>query len=582
VCFAALAEEASEGTCSAEDETCVPPEADAPASTTTTTTTMTQFKRASGSSNPFHSGARDVIFPFDVERPPAGSLVDQEIEMLEAVLRQKKAKIALLEQLEGMVSLTEEMSAAQRLLLADQAPDIAAVVGSGGAIPESSPRDFLHHVATIPPRVEDPATLVELVAVGSRSAETQIDLPRAVALTVSPSGNCTVSTATGSMLLETDLGHSADILRLATASTADETLVLSLDAKGLMRTHKLQLTPAKSDKGDRDARRATKDDILSRYLHVKPQATLTLDREFKLPSKGQQRRITDIGIARLGGPTYVLAADDEGGITAFYRNGTRKGRAIATTDEGGVLALLPTPSAVIFHSSQRFGFVSGKALDVKPVLCEEAQNISSIAVDASFPHRLMVASTTGVIQALNVKNKSECVAEQTFPPIGSGPVRLEAFRGYTLAFQRGVEHPKMFAFNTTSSKGGALLPVSVVFESQAAGKADVSAIRRSSTEGGDTLGLLHLDGTLEVQKVLWKTFTQPVDDSFDFYRWPILGLAIVLVIGYQYWKFNSGSSSDSKASADEDLDNVDWKKLAEETRARAAARKQQKSQAASD
>jgi len=456
-------------------------------------------------------------------------------------------------------------------------------VDSGGVIPDSSPRDFLQLVATIPPRVEDPATFVQLVAVGSRSVETQSDLPRAVALTVSPSGNCTVSTVTGSTLLETELGHSADILRVATAGTVDETMVLSLDAKGLMRTHKLLLTPTKSDKSDRDARRATKDDILSRYLHVKPQTSLTLDREFKLPSKGHQRQITDIGIARLGGPTYVLAADDEGGITAFYKNGTRKGRAIATTDEGGVLGLLATPSAVIFHSSRRFGFVSGKSLDVKAVLCEEAHNISSIAVDASSSHRLIVASTDGTIQAFNVKNKSECVYEQTFPAISPGPVRLEAFRGYTLAFQRNVENPKMFAFNTTNSKGGSLLPVSMVFESQTRAKTDVSAIRRSSMEGGDTLGMLHPDGSLEIQKVLWKTFTQPVDDSFDFYRWPILGLAIVLVIGYQYWKFNSGSSSDSKgASADEDLDNVDWKKLAEETRARAAARKQQQSQASSD
>jgi hypothetical protein len=344
-----------------------------------------------------------------------------------------------------------------------------------------------------------------------------------------------------------------------------------------MRTHSVVLKPAKPAKPSKEVRRSTTDAIPSKFLNVVPNVSVFFERQMRLPRKGDLvRSVTDIAISKQGGLYYLVAADEGGGVAVFFRNGTMKGRAIATDDEGGILGLFPVANAILYHSSHGVGYVSAEALDVKSPICSEiSARIVSATVDAAATHRVNVALEGGEILVFNLKDRNICKFEQKLGKIGSGAYHLEPFKGYMVAVEQGTPHPTMYALNISStSRSGGAPTVTLAFERRIHDLLQMAALRRSAPSAeSDFLAFLRTDGTVEVVEILWTVYVAPEVDETSAYKWPVVAGVVLLALGVHFFR-SRRSGSGSSRSPEEDLDAVDWKKLAEGTRARAQARMQ--------
>jgi len=78
---------------------------------------------------------------------------------------------------------------------------------------------------------------------------------------------------------------------------------------------------------------------------------------------------------------------------------------------------------------------------------------------------------------------------------------------------------------------------------------DWSVYRRY--QQGDLLAFLSDDGLqIEIMELLMQVYTAPQTDSFGNFKLPVIAVAIVLVLGYQYMKQKGKFSSPSASKYD--------------------------------
>jgi len=82
-----------------------------------------------------------------------------------------------------------------------------------------------------------------------------------------------------------------------------------------------------------------------------------------------------------------------------------------------------------------------------------------------------------------------------------------------------------------------------VFNWDLAGVGQASVLRKTS--GCDHVAFVRHDNLLVLSEILFKPAAAPVVDEFSDMRTPVILLAVVLVVGYQYMKNKKGGTGKS-------------------------------------
>merc|ERR1740138_1901657 len=107
-----------------------------------------------------------------------------------------------------------------------------------------------------------------------------------------------------------------------------------------------------------------------------------------------------------------------------------------------------------------------------------------------------------------------------------------SIRGYVIALEWEAESANLVALNMSKPGVG----TSAVVWKKNKGPVKAWHIFKRYQQG-DLLAFLSSDGkTIEVAEVLMSTYTPPSTDSFENFKLPVIAVAVVLVLGYQYMK----------------------------------------------
>jgi len=473
--------------------------------------------------------------------PPA-SVIHQEISLLQDAVRLTEQKLTMLRDLQSDVTGMAGVSvpnASQTLL---------------GLLPGSaSPKDFITTTGVV--QLDRPASFARFLPLknnrgsassGKSSSSSLPPLPTGLFVSVDSSGQATLYTPTGVRVKEFHLGH--ETTQIATSVGQDEHLILGASQSGSISCHVVRVRQGRLSQSERQARRNSTDERISQFLGVIPNVTVTADKSLELPSGTPE--VTDMAVTTQRGSKHFVVADSDGGIAVFARNGTLRGRFFPETPSapGGVRGLYATFGALLFWSKSAVGFVSAPGLAAPPLRCAEfaaGGGVASAAIDATSSNRLYVALNDGSVASYNAKDRDACSFEVFLPQVAQRPLRLEPFRGYMLAIAEGAP-AELHAYNLSARGRGADAPpptVNAAFHWDLARVGQVAVLRKTS--GCDHAAFVREDNVLVLSEMLFKPVAAPVADEFSDMRTPVILLAVVLVVGYQYMKNKKGGSGKS-------------------------------------
>lgn len=498
------------------------------------------------------------------DEEPKMDLITQEVQELQEYIKLAKDRVMLLNKLKGFIAEDKNLSLPPSYVraLREEMPIVSSVVVDEDRAPTSSADDFVISKRII--RQPVASTLVDFLALRSPrsttpSSTSQITQPSALLVVADPAGDVRLYTPTGELVREFPSGHSASLEHLSVSPSSDEYFVATADVEGSIRVHVVKVRPTRLSKEEKQERRSSTDEKVSQYLGPQSNVTVTFQRSMQVPENdvGTQPRLTSFVAASQKGTKYFVAGDDDGKISVFTRNGTFLSKIDAVLGHGAVEGLHAQASSVVFRAGAEWGFVNLERQDVTRIECPrfEGHTVSDSIVDSQQATRALVADEEGTVWAFNLKNRSACRVEHRFPRGAlRPPVRLASVRGYALALERPASGPAgLVALNMSRvGKGKSVLqqpPVSnVVWRKERAPVA--SWVVHKRLQQGDLIALLSEDGlSVEVMELLMTTYTPPPQDSFGNLKVPVIAVAIVLVLGYQYIKQKNkmgGSSSRHK------------------------------------
>jgi len=391
-------------------------------------------------------------------------------------------------------------------------------------------------------------------------------------VTVDDSSRLSLHSMEGDPLLEAfDLGHQKDakVKFLALSPNQEHHFVLTADSFGEMRVHSLKIVARRErkerDEDDDDFQVTPEVRAMKRQMVVSANFSCA----FALPEaeEGPMRKLTAILPVDRNSQTYFVVGDADGGIAVFHRNGTFRGRVIATDDPGGIVGLARGQSqSVLFYSSHRFGFFSTYQIDVQFVPCTGWHvPLYDLAVDPnSASARVILSLVDGDIIVFNTMNgKSRaCDLFVKFPRVSNVPFRLDAFRGHILGLMAPVDGvfpsedfaPEVFFFNLNSMEEGYGLAPSrtVVLQANFKPKQPVDLILQSGSGSGErSRGQLVVrmrgEKGVELYDITLKQPAAPVVSSVSsndsgwfswFPRFGVFGVVLFGVFVWNIWKYS--------------------------------------------
>jgi len=254
--------------------------------------------------------------------------------------------------------------------------------------------------------------------------------------------------------------------------------------------------------------------------------------------------MTALVMASQGGTKYFVAGDSAGQVSVFTKNGTLRAQLdVGASGRGGVLGLHSQLSSVLFRAEGQWGYIDMEKMVPRPVSCPHLDGrVVAAVLDSQMASRAIVADEAGMISVYSVKNKKDCSLELRFEAAaGVRPesVQLASVRGFALALQQAEGQASVTALNVSQAgkRAGDLspLPKSVVWRQDRQPARAWSVHKRH--QQGDLLAFLSEDGTeIEIMELLMVVHTPPSRDSFSDFKMPVIGVAIVLVLGYQFLK----------------------------------------------
>lgn len=290
----------------------------------------------------------------------------------------------------------------------------------------------------------------------------------AVLTTVDSANKLHVHTLNGDKLFgDHDLGIPAkrriEMLEMS-LSQDNPHVVVTGDDTGEVRVTELKVGPEKKSKDSRD-----EGGEAARKLIVKASegATFQLPQS-ELTGDTAPRKLTALLPVERGAASYLFAlGDDQGGVSIFNVNGTRKGRTKVTQDKGGIIKLAKAQGAgtqVLFLSAYSFGFVQLKQVDMEYPACTGwASPAVGVSVDPTHPSgRVLVSLANGdvLVYATGQGSSQSCELAFKFPKVSSVPLNMRVFRNYAVGIpapqtaEQRTRARELFVMNMQAMEGG--------------------------------------------------------------------------------------------------------------------------------
>lgn len=275
--------------------------------------------------------------------------------------------------------------------------------------------------------------------------------------------------------------------------------------------------------------------------------TAQLQKQMQMPSgpDGGMAQITALAIASQQGAKYLVAGDAEGKVSVFTKNGTLRASMDTESPPGkGVETLHAHLSNLLFRAGDRWGYLDLERLEVKHMECDKLEGrIAHVVIDSQQTSRVLVSDEAGTVWVLNSKNKKNCTVDVRFAPGASkAPMELASVRGYVIGLDRpdGPGQPAhVMSLNMSHSSKRrsdfATAPSAVVWRKVRPATKAWAVHKRY--QQGDLLAFLSESGhEVEIMELLMSVYTAPAADSFGNFKLPVIAVAVVLVLGYQYMK----------------------------------------------
>jgi len=510
-------------------------------------------------------------------------LITQEMDELEGYIKLCEDRIHMLKDLQDVVDSGFNISLPDSHLRALQAkvPLLSDMQLDAATAPIASADDYV--VTKVVITQDDPVSFVRFmplrspVGASASSSPASVSMPSALLVAIQADGLVRLFTPSGELAHTFSAGHDHPVTHLAVSPRPDEHMIISSDAGGVVRVHKVRVRQKQAPKGDESAkaRRSNAEEKISQFLGSQMNASAVFDKELAMPhgSDGEAPRVTALALASQQGSRYLLAGDAEGTISVFSKNGTFKARMDATTTPGlGVEGFYAQGNNVLFRAGAEWGFVDMEKLEVKHVECRGFDGrITALAIDAQQASRILAADDNGTVWVFGVRGRKECQVEHKFRSDAKHRVvDLASVRGFALGLENSHTGEGMLAWSVSAlnmSHGGkrhwqaARAPSSVVWRSKLGALRGWAVQRRGSQ--GDLIAFLSEDGReIEVAEVLMSVYQPPAEDSFTNFQLPIIAVAVAMVFGYQFMKQKGKQGGGSGKSAGKiNWDDVDFAAL---------------------
>jgi len=270
------------------------------------------------------------------------------------------------------------------------------------------------------------------------------------------------------------------------------------------------------------------------------------------------------------GAKYFVAGDTEGTISVYTKNGTLRAKMDATTMPGsGIEGLYPQMGTVVFRAGTEWGYVDLDKFEIKHIDCPGFEGkIATLSQDAAQPSRVFMADEAGKVWVFSVRNRKDCRLEHSFGQgTSDGLIDIASVRGFSIGLEKNGSAGSpwsIMAFNNSHIGKKKLETASPVVWRQLRAPVRSWAVHKRSAQQGDLIALLSEDGRdIEIMELLMSVYTPPKEDSFGDFKLPVIGVAVILVLGYQYMKqknkFGGGSSKSVPAKRDWDKDLAELK-----------------------
>jgi len=512
-------------------------------------------------------------------------LVSQEIQELEQYIELCNERITMLEDLQGVVESGFNISlpAPHMRALTEKLPLFSEMPLDMDIAPTGSADDYVLTKAVIP--LDQAASIVKFMPLkqpqnAQGASDTTPPFPLALLVAANEDGTVRMFTPAGDLVQTFNTGHDKPVVQLAVSPKEDESMVVTADAGGVIRVYKVSVRPRLPTTDEKKARKGSSSEKVSQYMGAQLNITVQLHRQLSAVDgiDGEAARITALALASTQGAKYFVAGDAEGSISVFTKNGTLKTKLDAATTPGsGVEGLYPQGNALLFRAGAEWGFVDPDKMEVRHVDCSGFEGkVTAVTVDQQQPSRVLISDEAGTIWVFSVKGKNkECKLDWRFGKgTSQGIVDLASIKGFAV----GLESPgggagaaagawSVVAINMShvGRRSEAMSPV--VWRRRRTAVRSWSVFKRTQQQG-DLFALLSNDGKeIEISEVMMSVYIPPVESDFGNFKTPIMVIAVVLVLGYQYLKQKNKKGGGGGGDGAAPGKRRDWdKELAELTK----------------
>jgi len=508
------------------------------------------------------SGGVHSAVPAVVEKATA-DLITQEVDELKSFINICEERISLLHELRATITSGHNVSIPEShvKILQEKLPLLSEVTLDEGGMPTGSADDYLISKAVIPQ--EEPVSFVKFLPLrnprtSSSTSTAQTALPSALLVAAQADGAVRLFSPSGELVLTFTSGHDSPITNLAVSPSHDEYFITTADATGVIRVHKVNVRQRRLSKEQKQARRNSWDEKVSQYLGTQINVTFQFTKQMEVPPReedGDIAPLTTLAVSSQQGTKYFLAGDAEGSISVFTRNGTFRGRIdVALKPGSAVDYLFAQLSNLLFRVGTDWGFINPEKMEATHMDCPRFEgHVAAAVVDSQQSNRILVADEEGTVWVFNAKSRKDCKVEHRFRRgTTKGRVELASVRGFVVALERGDpalgDSTQMVALNMSHiGKKRDQMSSEVVWRRGRQPARDWAVHKRY--QQGDLLAFLSEDGNeIEIMELLMQVYQAPASNDFGNFKLPVIAVAIVLVLGYQYikqkGKFGGGKKID--------------------------------------
>merc|ERR1712176_691899 len=232
-----------------------------------------------------------------------------------------------------------------------------------------------------------------------------------------------------------------------------------------------------------------------------------------------------------------------GRITCFTKNGTlhaqiKVGNNVSGT---GVDQLYAHLSNLLFRAGNNWGLIDLERMEPRQFKCPRFEGkVTAAVIDSQQAARVLVADEAGTVWVFNIKEKRECKVEHRFQQGATkAPITLNSVRGFVLGLHQQHGSASLLALNMSHvGKRKYELsqdPSPVVWRRSLSPLRSWTVFKRY--QQGDLLAFLSEDGhEIEIAELLMTVYQAPQADSLSNFKLPVIAVAVLLVLGYQYMK----------------------------------------------